>query len=56
VRVIGTFPEDTHPPITYPVALVASSSNEAAVDFLSFLRSPQAQTAFEKWGFTMLNE
>ena len=27
VKIIGTFPEDTHPPIVYPIALTANSSH-----------------------------
>ena len=30
VKVIDTFPEDTHPPIIYPIAIMASSTNADA--------------------------
>jgi molybdate transport system substrate-binding protein len=48
------FPEDTHPPIIYPVALTTASKNPAAGKFLAFIESPGAQPAFQKQGFTVL--
>jgi molybdate transport system substrate-binding protein len=56
VRIVGTFPENTHPPIIYPVALTASSKNPESAKFLAFLESPAAKPAFEKQGFTVLGE
>jgi molybdate transport system substrate-binding protein len=54
VKIIGTFPENTHPPIIYPVALTKASTNADAQAFLSYLRSPAARAAFERQGFTVL--
>jgi molybdate transport system substrate-binding protein len=54
VRIVGTFPNDSHPPIVYPVAMTASSSDPGAADFVAYLRSPAARAAFEKQGFTVL--
>lgn len=54
VRVVGTFPADTHPPIIYPMALLASSSNPDAEAFVSFLKSFAARPAFERQGFVVL--
>jgi molybdate transport system substrate-binding protein len=54
VKVIGTFPADSHPPIVYPVALLASSTNPDAKDFLAYLESDKAKPAFEKQGFTFV--
>ncbi|MBV8120521.1 MAG: molybdate ABC transporter substrate-binding protein [Alphaproteobacteria bacterium] len=54
VVIAGAFPEDTHPPIIYPVALTATSKNPAAEKFLAFIKSPIANPAFEKQGFTVL--
>jgi molybdate transport system substrate-binding protein len=56
VEIAGVFPEDTHPPIIYPVALTAASKNSDAAKFLGFLESPAARAAFEKQGFTVLGE
>jgi molybdate transport system substrate-binding protein len=54
VKIIGTFPENTHPPIIYPVALTKESTNADAQALLSNLRSPAARAAFERQGFTVL--
>ena len=56
VRVIATFPEGSHPPIVYPVALTKDSSNPDAASFLGLLRSDKAKPFFEKQGFTVLNK
>ena len=52
VRVVGTFPEDSHPKILYPVALLASAKPEAR-KFLDFLLSPEAAPTFEAQGFSI---
>lgn len=54
VRIVATFPADSHPPITYPAALTRESKNADAKSFLDFLRSAKARTVFEKQGFTVL--
>jgi len=56
VSIIGTFPQDSHPPIVYPVALLKTSSNAAANDYLSFLRSQDARFYFEAEGFQVLSQ
>jgi molybdate transport system substrate-binding protein len=53
VKIIGTFPADSHPPIIYPVAATATAKAGAA-DYLRFLRSSAAKTIIEKYGFTFL--
>jgi molybdate transport system substrate-binding protein len=54
VKVLGTFPEDTHPKIVYPAALVATSKNVDAAAFLTFLQSPAALEIFKEHGFVIL--
>jgi len=54
VKIVATFPEDSHPPIIYPAALTKDSSNADAKAFLDFLRSAKARASFEKQGFTVL--
>jgi molybdate transport system substrate-binding protein len=54
VKIVGTFPENTHPPIIYPIALTKESTNPDVQAFLSYLRSPAARPAFERQGFTVL--
>jgi molybdate transport system substrate-binding protein len=51
VTVVGTFPEASHPPIVYPVARTAASSNDAAAAFLAFLATGAAHARFEAQGF-----
>ncbi|MDB5577262.1 MAG: molybdenum transporter substrate-binding protein [Bradyrhizobium sp.] len=53
VKVVGTFPADSHPAIIYPVAATGTAKPEAA-DYLAFLRSSAAKAIFEKYGFTFL--
>ncbi|MGF7162535.1 molybdate transport system substrate-binding protein [Rhodoligotrophos appendicifer] len=54
VRILATFPEDTHPPIIYPVAQTARSKDDDTADFLRCLQSSKARDLFEKQGFTVL--
>lgn len=54
VSVVGTFPEGSHAPITYPAALVAGRDNATAAQFLDQLSSPEATAVFERLGFQPL--
>jgi molybdate transport system substrate-binding protein len=53
VRVVDTFPEDTHEPIVYPIALTKSAKSEAA-GFVAYLSGPPGRDIFVKHGFTVL--
>ena len=53
VKIVGIFLQDTHPPIIYPIAVVASSTNPAALGYLAYLKSRAARPTFEKHGFTV---
>ena len=53
VKIVGTFPADSHPAIIYPVAATTTARADAA-DYLAFLRSSVAKTILEKYGFTFL--
>ena len=53
VKIVGTFPEASHPPVTYPVAATVSAKPEAA-RYLSFLRTSGAKRIFEAFGFSYL--
>jgi molybdate transport system substrate-binding protein len=55
VKVVGTFPADSHPPILYPAAMTASSTNPEARAFFDYLRSDAAKPAYEKQGFTFVS-
>ena len=54
VRMVGVFPDETHPPIVYPMALLSTSTNPDAHAFVDFLKSPKARSSFEKQGFSLL--
>jgi len=51
VEVLDTLPEASHPPIRYPVAVLAGSGHADAAGFLAFLSSAKARRIFEKHGF-----
>ncbi|WP_420822390.1 molybdate ABC transporter substrate-binding protein [Sphingosinithalassobacter portus] len=51
VRVVDTFPEDSHPPIRYPLARLRASTNPDAEPFRRFLMSPDAAAIFRRHGF-----
>jgi molybdate transport system substrate-binding protein len=53
VKVVGTFPADSHPAIVYPLAATTTAKPETA-DYLAFLRSTAAKNIFEKYGFKFL--
>jgi len=54
VRIVAVFPDDTHAPITYPVALTSGANSQAA-QFLEYLRSPAAAIVFKHYGFMVLH-
>jgi len=53
VKIVGAFPDGTHPPIVYPLAVVASSISKEVAPYLRYLMSPAAAPAFEKQGFVV---
>jgi molybdate transport system substrate-binding protein len=53
VKIVGTFPADSHSAILYPVAATTTAKPEAS-DYLAFLRSTAAKTILEKYGFKFL--
>ena len=53
VRIVGTFPDDTHAPIVYPVALT-KDAKPLAKSFLVYLSGAQARAIFAKDGFVIL--
>jgi molybdate transport system substrate-binding protein len=56
VRIIGTFPEDTHPPIVYPIALTAGAVHPDATEFLAYIKSDKAKSLFQAQSFTVLGQ
>ncbi|MGH6888277.1 MAG: molybdate ABC transporter substrate-binding protein [Rhizomicrobium sp.] len=53
VRIAGTFPDATHRPIVYPVALT-SGAKPIARAFLAYLSGAHARAIFRKDGFVVL--
>lgn len=51
VKIIGTFPENSHPPIRYPIAATASASTDGT-KYVDFVRSKVSQEILKKYGFT----
>lgn len=54
VRVIALFPEETHPPVVYPGAVVRDSTNPAAAALLEALQGAAAAEIFARHGFVVL--
>ncbi|ASY57712.1 Molybdenum ABC transporter, periplasmic molybdenum-binding protein ModA [Sinorhizobium sp. CCBAU 05631] len=54
VKVVGTFPEYSHSPIIYPIAITAESKNPDAAAYLEFVKSPKAAAFFQAQGFIVL--
>jgi molybdate transport system substrate-binding protein len=54
VRVVDTFPANSHLPIIYPVA-ATSGAQPSAKAFVTFLQGEAAQAAFKRFGFSTLH-
>jgi molybdate transport system substrate-binding protein len=52
VRIVDTFPADTHPPIVY-LAAVTAVATPGAQEFLDYLNGPTAAAVLKKYGFTL---
>jgi molybdate transport system substrate-binding protein len=53
VRIAARFPADSHPPITYPAAIIAGQDGPAARAFHAWLRSEPAKAVFRRHGFSI---
>lgn len=53
-RLIGLFPQGSHPPIRYPMVTIARSRNPEAQAFRRFLLSPPARAVFVRYGFAVM--
>jgi molybdate transport system substrate-binding protein len=51
VMVAGTFPANSHDPVSYPFALTKAGDTTEARALLTYLAGPQARTVFEQRGF-----
>ncbi|MBL8688400.1 MAG: molybdate ABC transporter substrate-binding protein [Rhodospirillaceae bacterium] len=55
VKIVGTFPEETHPPIVYPAALTTSTNDPDAEALLAYMSSPKARPLLAAQGFVILD-
>ena len=51
VTIAGTFPADSHDPVTYPFAVTRSGDTPEARALMTFLASPEARAIFARHGF-----
>lgn len=52
VRVVGSFPAESHPPITYPFAVTRRAEGNAQAEaLLAFLTGPEAAATWQRFGF-----
>jgi molybdate transport system substrate-binding protein len=54
VKIAYAVPLEKGPKIVYPVARIASSTKNAAADFVAFLGRPEAKAVFTRYGFITL--
>lgn len=52
VKVVGTFPEDSHKKVEYPMAITDGHNNATVKAFYDYLKGPQASAIFKQYGFT----
>ena len=51
VRIVGVFPAASHPPITYPLAVLKSATSPGAEGFRQYLLSRRGKAIFARYGF-----
>ena len=56
VKTVATFPENTHPPIVYPLALLATSTHGGAAGYAAYLSGPAATAVLQRHGFAVLGK
>lgn len=54
VKIIGTFPENSHQAITYPVAMIENNPQSKAAKFMLWLLGDDASRIFADYGFEPL--
>ncbi len=54
VKIIGTFPENSHPAITYPIASITGHAKARAIKFLLWLLGDDGGRIFTDYGFEPL--
>ncbi len=56
VKIVARFPENSHAPVVYPIALTATARGDAPQRLLAFLEGPEAAKSFAKQGFIVLGD
>ncbi|BES69410.1 molybdate ABC transporter substrate-binding protein [Marinobacter nanhaiticus D15-8W] len=56
VKRLGLFPQESHTPITYPVAIATPEATEAVIAFRNWLETETAQSIFQRFGFTPVEQ
>ncbi len=54
VKVVGIFPQESHKPVEYPIAIIKGHENQAVRDFYDYLKTPEAVNIFKRYGFNPL--
>jgi molybdate transport system substrate-binding protein len=52
VKIVGVFPENSHSPIVYPIAVLKGATSADATGFERFLISAQGKAIFKRFGFS----
>lgn len=55
VSVVGRFPADSHPPITYPAVLLKDAADDGDRAFFQALSDPAADAVFAQYGFRVID-
>jgi len=53
VKIVATFPADSHPPVEYPFEIVKGLDTPATREFFAFLTGPEAKAVYGKYGFVV---
>lgn len=51
VKVVATFPADSHPPVEYPFEIVKGQDTADTKAFFAYLTGPEAKKVYAKYGF-----
>jgi molybdate transport system substrate-binding protein len=51
VEIVGLFPRDSHPPITYPFAILKDQASKDVNALFAFMTGPAAFAIYERFGF-----
>ena len=55
IKIIAEFPDNSHQPIIYPIAL-STKANSNAIGFYNYLKSPYAMGIYGNYGFNSAAE